>query len=183
MLAAGLLVACQTTPPKAARQLIDHQSMIDFSGLEPMAANADLKCSLSLPQHWKALPLKEGSIYKHQQWQSPSGTTMVGIVFARSPLPLPAKTIVWLARDEYAKKKPGGKILGEWTDKYGREWFEAQTDNHHARGYVMVDGRDVWIVYSASRRNRPLVPGELSQAARCLESVRPQGMAIAIEGH
>jgi hypothetical protein len=176
-----LLIGCSTTSPQAARQLIDHQSMIDFSGLEPMAADPDVHCSLSIPQHWKALPLKEGSMYKHQQWQSPSGTTMLGIVWARSPLPLPAKTIVWLAKDEYAKKKPGGKLLNEWTDKFGRQWFEAQTDKHHGRGYVIVDGRDIWIAYSASLRARPLAPGELSQSARCLESIRPEGVTLAAE--
>jgi hypothetical protein len=179
VLGLALLSGCQGTQPLVARRLIQHQSMIDFSGLKPVESVKEIRCSLSAPAHWTVLPLQRRALYNHQQWKSPSTATGIGIAYIRLPIPLSAKTIVWFAKEEYAKKGPDGKILSEWTDKYNRWWFEAENTRYHVRGYVIVDGRDAWIAYSGYKRSYPLEPGELSLAARCMETILPRGVALA----
>ena len=179
LLGVVLLAGCQTTQPVVARRLIQHQSMIDFSGLKPVQTIESIACSLSVPDHWKTLALQRHALYTHQQWKSPSAVTGLGIAYIQLPFPLSAKTIVWFAKQEYAKKGPDGKILAEWTDKYNRWWFEAENTKYHVRGYVIADGLDAWIVYSGYKRGYALEPGELSLAARSMETILPKGVALA----
>jgi hypothetical protein len=179
LVGAALLAGCQMAQPLAARRLIQHQSMIDFSGLKPVQSVPAVRCSLSIPDHWTTLPVQEHALYTHQQWKSPSGITGIGVAYLRLPIPLSAKTIVWFAKQEYAKRGPDGKILSEWTDKFNRWWFEAENIRYHVRGYVIVNGREAWIAYSGYKRKYSLEPGELSLAARCMETILPKGVALA----
>lgn len=173
---AGLLAwagGCQSGASVSSRRLIEHQALIDFSGLKPQETVAAVHASIAEPRRWEVLPSKSNPLYTHQQWRSPSTHTGVGILFAHLPLPLSAKTVVWLAKQEYAKSGREGKVIGEWTDGLGRSWFEAENEKYHVRGYVVVQGFSAWIVYFGYRTHYPPDLAEISLAARSAETAVP----------
>lgn len=177
--AAGLLVlvlfvgGCQTGAQVSSRRLIEHQAFIDFSGLKTDEAVASVKTTIAAPRQWELMPLQSNPLFTHQQWRSPSTHTGVGIVLVHLPLPLSAKTVVWFAKQEYAKDRTDGKVLNEWTDSLGRSWFEAENVKYHLRGYVLVKGFDAWIVYFGYRTHYPPDVAEISLAARSAETAVP----------
>jgi hypothetical protein len=177
LLAALALVACaagcQSSAPITNRRLIEHQAMIDFSGLKPAEPVEAVKVSCSIPRQWEAMPVKKTGLYSHQQWKSPSTHTGMGVVFIRLPLPLSERTLLWLAKREYTKASDDGKSLGQWTDEVGREWFEAQNNKYHVRGYAIVRGFNAWIVYFGSKTGYPPDLAELGLAARAVETFLP----------
>jgi hypothetical protein len=73
----------------------------------------------------------------------------------------------------YRKQHGGGRILNEWTDEFGRPWFEAESDLYYVRGYAITRGFDGWIIYCGYRVTRPPNPSEINLAARCLETILP----------
>lgn len=177
--AAGLLIllawagGCQTGQQVSSRRLIEHQAFIDFAGLKYDARVASVKTTLATPRNWELMPRQATAIYTHEQWRSPSTHTGVGVVFAHLPLPLSAKAVVWLAKQEYAKKKQDGKVVSEWTDALGRSWFEAENDRYHVRGYVVVKGFNAWVVYFGYRVKYAMDVAEISLAARSVETAVP----------
>lgn len=164
---------CQSGQQVLGRRLIEHQAMIDFSGLEPEHRDMSVKAVIGTPYHWEFMPITRTPFYTHEQWRSPSTHTAVGILHATLPLPLSADAVVWLARREYSRKENDGKVLGQWTDSLGRAWFEGENDRYHARGYVVVKGFDAWFVYCGYRIKYPPDLAEISVAARSLETVVP----------
>ena len=164
---------CQTSTPVTNRRLIEHQAMIDFSGLGEAETIEPLKVSCSVPRRWEAMPLKKTALYSHQQWKSPSTHTGVGVVYVRLPLPFSTKTLIWFAKREYTKASDDGEMIGQWTDELGREWFEAQNNKYHVRGYAVVRGFNAWFVYFGSKTGYPPDVAELGLAARCVETFIP----------
>ena len=164
---------CQSTPQVSSRKLIEHQALIDFSGLDRDAAVPAVKTVIAAPRRWENVPPRSSALYTLQQWRAQSGHTGVGVVYAHLPLPLSAKAVVWLAKQEYAKKAHSGKVLDEWTDVLGRSWFEAENDEYHVRGYVVVNGFNAWVVYFGYRTHYPPDLAEISLAARSAESAVP----------
>ena len=171
LLAAG--TGCQTTAPVTNRRLIEHQAMIDFSGLKPAEPVDAVKASCSVPRQWEVMPLKKTGLYAHQQWKSPSTHTGVGVVYIRLPFPIGERTLLWFAKREYTSASNDGKVIGQWTDDLGREWFEAQNNKYHVRGYAKTQGNDAWIVYSGWRVTNDPQPAEIALARRSLESIVP----------
>jgi hypothetical protein len=184
--ASGLLVlfacagGCQSTAQVSGRRLIEHQAFIDFSGLGNDEALAPVRTSIAAPRQWELMPLQSSPLYTHQQWRSPSTHTGVGVVLAHLPLPLSAKTVVWFARTEYSRHRNDGKVLDQWTDSLGRSWFEAENEKYHLRGYVVVKGFDVWVVYFGYRTHYPPDLAEISLAARSAETAVPMVDAAAL---
>jgi hypothetical protein len=167
-----LAVGCQTASNTVSnRKLIEHQALLDFSGLDSTKPVEPVQITCSAPRGWIVAPTQRSPLYTHQQWKSPSGYTGVGVVYAHIPFPLSAKTLLWFAKGEYSKKGDGGKALGEWDDALGRPWFEAENNKYHVRGYAVTEGFSAWIVYFGYKTNRPPNPAELSLAARCVETV------------
>lgn len=164
---------CQTHAPTTNRRLIEHQALIDFSGLKPAEPVDPVKVSCSIPRQWEAMPLKRTGLYAHQQWKSPSTHTGVGVVYIRLPLPFSERTLLWIAKREYTKASEEGKLISQWTDELGREWFEAQNNKYHVRGYVIVRGFNAWLVYFGSKTGYPPDLAELSLAARAVETFIP----------
>ena len=164
---------CQTATRATNRRLIEHQALIDFSGLRPAEDLEAVKVSCSVPRQWEALALKKTGLYAHQQWKSPSGHTGIGVVYVRLPIPLSEKTLLWLAKREYTKSSEDGKVIGQWTDDLGREWFEAQNSKYHVRGYALVRGFHAWMVYFGSKTGYPPNVAELGLAARAVETFIP----------
>ena len=164
---------CQTSSPTTNRRLIEHQAMIDFSGLKPAEPIEAVKVSCSIPRQWEAMPLKKTGLYAHQQWKSPSTHTGMGVVYVRLPLPLSERTLLWIAKREYTKASDDGKLIGQWTDELGREWFEAQNNKYHVRGYAIVRGFHAWMVYFGSKTGHPPDVAELSLGARAVETFIP----------
>ena len=164
---------CQSTSPVTNRRLIEHQALIDFSGLKPAEQVAAVKVSCALPRQWDATALKKTPLYAHQQWRSPSGHTGVGVVYIRLPLQLSERMLLWFAKREYTKANEDGKAIGQWTDEVGREWFEAENNKYHVRGYALVRGFSAWIVYFGSKTGYPPDMAELSLAARCVQTFIP----------
>ena len=164
---------CQTSAPTTNRRLIEHQAMIDFSGLKPAEPIEAVKVSCSVPRQWEALPLKKTALYAHQQWKSPSTYTGMGVVYVRLPLPLSERTLLWIAKREYTKASDDGKMIDQWVDDLGREWFEAQNNKYHVRGYAIVRGFNAWLVYFGSKTGYPPDVAELGLAARAVETFLP----------
>lgn len=177
--AAGLFIlilfvgGCQTGAQVSGRRLIEHQAFIDFSGLAKDATIASVRTTIAAPRDWEIMPLQNNPLFTHQQWRSPSTHTGVGVVLAHLPLPLSAKTVVWFAKQKYAKDRADGKVLSEWVDPLGRSWFEAENGKYHLRGYVVVKGFDAWIVYFGYRTHYPPDLAEISLAARSAETAVP----------
>ena len=169
MLAGG----CQSSAPTTNRRLIEHQAMIDFSGLQPAQTIDGVKASCSVPHQWEALPVKKTGLYSHQQWKSPSTHTGFGVVYIRLPFPLSERTLLWFAKREYTKASEDGRLIAQWTDDLGREWFEAQNNKYHVQGFALVRGFNAWVVYFGSKANYPPDVAELGLAARAVETVLP----------
>jgi hypothetical protein len=172
---AGLLGGCQNGANLSSRRLIEHQALIDFSGLETVLPCEAVNVAIAPPRRWEALPLKNNPLYTHQQWRSPSGHTGVGVLCAHLPLPLSTSAVVWLAKQHYASQGKDGKLIDEWTDSLGRSWFEAEDGKYHVRGYVIAKGFSAWIVYFGYRTRYSPDLAEISIAARSLETVVPGG--------
>ena len=175
----GLGSGCQVAPPVTTAKLLHHQAMIDFSGLKNPEVVESLKTLCAPPQEWQELGLQKTAMYTHQQWKSPSTFTGVGVAYVKMPLPLPARALVWLAKNEYAKKGPDGRIIGEWTDAAGRQWFEAENSRYHVRGYAITKGFEAWIIYCGYKVEHPLQPSEVSLAVRSAEAMIPMPFAEA----
>ena len=170
---AGSDGGCQSGPQVSSHQLIEHQALIDFSGLSSAEFFSEIQTTIGTPRHWELLPTKRTAIYTHDQWRSPSTHTGVGVLCAHLPLPLSAQAVVWFAKQEYAKQAQDGRVIAEWTDALGRSWFEAENVKYHIRGYVVVDGFTAWIVYCGYRAKFPPNLAEISLAARALETAVP----------
>ena len=164
---------CQTAQQVPTARLIQHQALIDFSGLRPPEVVEPVRVRASVPQTWVVHGVERKALYTHQQWKSPSAKTAVGVVYARLPLPVGSGTMLWLARQQYAKQSADGKDLGTWEDALGRKWFEAETNQYHARGYVIVNGLDAWVVYSGFKLDTSPEPADIALAARCMEAFVP----------
>ncbi|HEV7302227.1 MAG TPA: hypothetical protein VGN72_23010 [Tepidisphaeraceae bacterium] len=170
----GLTSGCASPASVGTHRLIEHQAMIDFSGLAPTAENRSLRVNAAIPERWESLPIHATALYTHQQWRSPGRMTGVGVAYLRMPLPLSSSAILWFAKNEYKKKKtPEGRTIGEWVDATGRHWFEGENDKYHVRGYVITKGFEAWIIYFGYRI--PSIPhaAELNLAARSADKMLP----------
>jgi len=176
---AGLLCGCQGASQFSSRRLIEHQALIDFSGLDSVKQHEALEIVIATPWHWEMLPTKNNPLYIHQQWRSPSGHTGVGVVCAHLPLPLSTNAVVWLAKQKYSEKGKDGRLLAEWMDSLGRSWFEAEDDTYHVRGYVIARGFSAWIVYFGYRTRYSPDLAEIGIAARSAETAVPGGEIAA----
>jgi hypothetical protein len=164
---------CQFGPGVQRHQLIQHQALIDFSGLKPAEAVEAVRVQASPPASWVLHGIERHALYNHQQWKSPTARTAVGVIYARLPLPISADTLLWLGRQQYAKQSADGKDLGNWTDSVGRRWFEAETNKYHCRGYAIASGLDAWIVYMGYKTDLAPEPADISLGARCVEMFVP----------
>jgi hypothetical protein len=163
---------CQMAQPIAAGRLIEHQALLDFSGLRDDTVDHSVKVVVAIPETWELLQHRT-SLYTHQQWQSPSRNTAIGVAYIRTLLPLSARTVVWFAKNEYRKRDGSGEIVAEWTDEFGRPWFEAVNELYYVRGYAITRGIDAWIIYAGHKVTQPPNPAEINLAARSLETVLP----------
>jgi hypothetical protein len=169
----GGALGCQSGPPVESHRLIQHQALIDFSGLKPVETMEVVRVQASVPSSWSMHAIERHALYSHQQWKNASNSTGVGVVYARLPLPIGTGMLLWLGRQQYAKTSDEGREIGQWTDELGRRWFEAETKKFHARGYAIVDGLDAWIVYFGYKVDAPPEPADISLAARCVETFVP----------
>lgn len=174
---------CQTQAPVTNSRLIEHQALIDFSGLAPAETVEEVKARASVPRNWQLLPFKQNALYAHAQWKSPSATTGVGAVHVSMPWPLGDKAIIWLAKREYTNKANDGRIIREWIDDVGRSWFEAENNKYHVQGYVLTRGFNAWIVYFGYKTGYPPDLAELSIAARSAETFIPDPDAASSPKH
>lgn len=174
------LTGCQVGQTVSTTRLIQHQAMIDPTGLKESEVVEPVKVHIAAPQRWEQLEAKKYTLYTEAQWRSPSKMTGVGVAYVRLPLPLPAKSIAWLAQKEYAKKADDGKILGSWEDSLGRPWFEAANSRYHVRGYIVSKGFEAWIIYCGYKTEQPPSASELGVAARALETIVPTPYATEV---
>jgi hypothetical protein len=168
-----LISGCQVQNVASRAQLTQHFIEIEKTGLDTPAQVAVLETQAAFPLGWMALPVQKAALYTHQQWRSPTKRTAVGITYVRMPLPLSTKTLVWFATNEAGKKVDDGKILRQWRDGLGREWFEAENAKYHMVGYVMTRGFDAWINYAGYRVSEPKDDAEYDLATRSLDTIMP----------
>jgi hypothetical protein len=172
----AMIAGCVVARQASIAELEQHREFSDLTGLDRTRLMSDLKVSWAVPDNWEALPMHKNALYAHQQWRSPSASTGVGVAHVALPLPIPAGAFLWFAKNEYlnhARNQNNGRLIGEWTDSLGRQWFEAENDKYHVCGYAIAHGNQAWIVYSGWRRSRDPVPREISLARRSVESVVP----------
>src|SRR5688572_110303 len=170
---ASLAGGCQQTTHVEHRRLIEHQALIDFSGLRPVEAIDNVRVRGAIPRNWERITPHSNALFTHQQWKSPSTKTGIGVAHIRMPLPFSTKALVWFAKREYTKRATDGRLISEWTDDLGRPWFEAENDKYRIRGYAVVNGFQAWIIYFGHKAKLPLDPAELSLAARAADSIVP----------
>jgi hypothetical protein len=127
----------------------------------------------AIPQAWETMPLQKGTLYNFGQWRSPSTRTGVGAAYIRLPLPIGAGGVLWLAKHKYAEQASDGKLIAEWTDELGRNWFEVENSKYHVRGYALAEGFEAWIVYFGYKLSYPPDLGEISLAARAADTFVP----------
>jgi hypothetical protein len=176
LLLATVTAGCQLQSVPTTR-LIQHQAMIDPSGLKDSSVCDAVKVHVASPQKWEALTPKKTAVYTDMQWRSPSKMTGVGVAYVHLPLPIPASTVAWLAEREYSKRAQDGKLLSLWSDALGRPWFEAENNRFHIRGYIVTRGFEAWIIYCGYRLDQPPSAAELSVAGRSLETIVPTPFA------
>ena len=164
---------CQFAQTVSTARLIQHQAMVDPSGLKDVETVDLVKVHVAAPKKWDVLPPKKASIYTDMQWRSPSRMTGVGVAYVHLPLPMSAQTIAWLAEKEYAKRSGDGKLIARWDDELGRPWFEAENTRYHVRGYIVTKGWEAWIIYCGYKREQPPSAQELGIASRSLETIMP----------
>jgi hypothetical protein len=157
-------------------RILRQQAILDFSGLKDVQTVETVKSRLAPPETWEQLVPKKASLYTDVQWRAPSRMSGVGVIYVRMPLPLPASTLMWLAKREYTKKSAEGRLIGEWTDAQGRPWFEAENSTYHVRGFVVTKGWEAWIVYAGYKTLAPPNPTEMSLALRSMHTVVPTPM-------
>jgi hypothetical protein len=172
---------CQMGPALATKKLARHQQFVDKDGLTAVEFLPPLKVNVSPPADWVALKTYTGALYTHKQWRSPTKATGVGVIYARLPIPLPVGTLLFFAKQEYTKQQADGKLIGQWTDSFGRSWFEAENNKYHVRGYAVVDGTNAWFVYSGYRMTMPQRPDEITIAERCQETILIQPKPTAAQ--
>jgi hypothetical protein len=170
---------CQSARPIARHQLIEHQAVIDFSGLKPAEPCEPLRCSAAVPRTWELVGPIRNSLYTHAQWRGPSGHTAVGAAYIHLPLPLSAEMMLFLAKCEYSRRSTDGRLASRWTDEMGREWFVAENDKYHVQGYAVAQGFEGWFVYFGYKVTEPPDMSEISLAARSADSFVPMGGATA----
>jgi hypothetical protein len=167
------LGGCQGMKAVEHKRLIEHQALIDFSGLKAPETLEDVRARAGLPESWKAQTPQKTGLYTHGQWKSASGHTAVGAVLIRLPLPLSADMVAWFAKREYTKRAEDGKLIREWKDAMGRRWFEAENSKYHVRGYCIVQGFQAWVVYFGYKTQHPPNFDEISLAARSADTFLP----------
>jgi hypothetical protein len=174
--AAGFIFAqgCQSAHPIQSHRLIEHQAMVDFSGLKAVETLPEFKVNAAVPSSWEAVTPHKTALYTHGQWRAPSGRTAVGAALIRLPLPLSAKTVLWFAKGEYTKRSSDGKLIDQWIDELGRAWFEAENNKYHVRGYCLAQGFEAWVIYFGYKTDHPPEPTEISLAARCADTFVPR---------
>lgn len=169
--AAALASGCQIGPSVATEKLAQHQQAVDKDGLKNIQVVPELRVTAAPPADWVTLPAYKAALYTHMQWRSPTKATGVGVIYARLPVPLSVNMLLWFAKQEYTKKQSDGRLIGQWTDSFGRSWFEAENNKYHVRGYAVVQGTDAWFVYSGYRMTMEQRPEEIAVAARCQETI------------
>jgi hypothetical protein len=185
LLTLGLIIfpflsGCQVANVPSAAKLVEHRENIDDAGLREPVASEPVKVNISSPSGWQLLGTQKAALYTHQQWRSPSKRTAVGVTYVKMPLPLSTKTLVWFAMNEAGKKANDGKIIRQWNDSLGREWFEAENNKYHMTGYVMTRGFDAWINYCGYRVQEEKVPAEIELGTKSLDSILPL-MAVPVK--
>jgi len=177
ILIASGAVGCQVTPPATVKKIETHHEITDLSGLKPSQIVEELRVSWSVPSgQWTPLPVKKTPLYVHQQWKSPTASTGIGVAHIQMPLALPASFVIWFAKNEYIRRTSdpnAGRLINEWTDELGRQWFEAEDAKYHVKGYAIAKGSEAWIVYSGYRVTQTPKPNEIAVAERSLGSVTP----------
>ncbi len=167
---------CQA-PNRMGSRLYAPNQVLDTTGLSAIQTYDVVKAEAAPPQNWQELRVKKTLLYTDMQWRSPSKLTGVGVTYIVMPLPLPAETLVWFAKQEYSKHHQGGKMMAQWTDDLGRVWFEGEDNTYHIRGYAVTKGFEAWIAYVGYRLKKPPVAEEVQVAERAQATILPTPLA------
>jgi hypothetical protein len=100
-------------------RLIQHQAVIDCSGLLETQTVDGVKCTSPRRKSGNCCPSRRPAIYTDMQWRSPSKMTGVGVAYFRLPIHCRHSTLIWLAKQEYCKKSQDGELIGQWEDDLG----------------------------------------------------------------
>jgi hypothetical protein len=167
-------VGCQAGQAVKSQKLIEHQALVNVTGLKPAEAMDEVNVRASIPDGWSLGSRAAKLLYANRHYRSPSGRTGVGVVHATVLIPISPKVVLWMARRQYQKQgSASGRELKSWEDALGRHWFEAENDQYRVTGYAMVEGRDVWLVYSGFKLDAPTNWAEVAEGLRAMETLVP----------
>src|SRR3954471_5576945 len=79
MLLLSSVTGCQMAQTVSTARLIQHQAMIDPTGLKESEVIEPVKVHIAAPQKWEQLEPRKHSLYTETQWRSPSKMTGVGV--------------------------------------------------------------------------------------------------------
>jgi hypothetical protein len=179
ILTVAMMVGCQSPQPGIGVRMVEHAALINSTGLATAQPRKQINVTAAIPLGWEMMDTDTTSLYTHQQWRSPNHATGLGVVYLHLPLPMSAKTLVWLAKSQYSKltakqhRPDDSQLLGEWTDSLGREWFEGENQKYHVKGYIVTNGFDAWAVYSGYRLKSPPNNADINLAYRGMDSIVP----------
>ena len=110
-------------------------------------------------------PLKQTKNHAHQVWVSPTGHTAYGIIRFTLPLPVGPDTVLWFFLREMRASEGEARLISKRRDAQLKGLrFVAEGGQYIVRSNLTTKGLRGWAVYAGTRRDREILPSELSLA-------------------
>ena len=110
-------------------------------------------------------PLKQTKNHAHQAWISPSGHTAYGVIRFSRPLPMSPDTVLWFFLREMRISEGEAWLISKRRDPQLKGLrFSAEGGRYALRANLTTRGLGGWAVYAGTRRDREILPSELSLA-------------------
>ena len=110
-------------------------------------------------------PLKQTKNHAHQVWVSPTGHTAYGVIRFSLPLPVGPDTVLWFFIREMRASEGEARLISKRRDPQLKGLrFVAEGGRYVVRANLTTRGLRGWAVYAGTRRDREILPSELSLA-------------------
>jgi hypothetical protein len=117
------------------------------------------------PIGWTMDPLKQTQNHAHQVWVSPTGHTAYGVIRFSLPLPLGPDTVLWFFIREMRASEGEARLISKRRDAKLKDFrFIAEGGRYIVRANLTTKSLRGWAVYAGTRRDREILPSELSLA-------------------
>jgi hypothetical protein len=164
------VVGCRSAPAPTDVPERDELVAMGLAAAEYVEA-VDAVC---VPPHgWRAEALKKTGDHAHQVWVSPRGDTAFGVIHFSLPLPLGHRFVLAQFLRQMRQSEGEAILLEEqWdADLHGIR-FVAEGGLYRIHTNLLVRGFRGWAIYAGTRRDRPVMRGELDLAESARETTR-----------